>query len=129
MVGSTVGGVRVLLRLEGACVLVAALVAYSHVGAGWTTFAWCFLLPDLAFLGYLAGPRVGALAYNTTHSYVGAVLALLAGVLGPRPELLAAGVIWSAHIGMDRALGYGLKYASGFGATHLGLIGKARRDV
>jgi hypothetical protein len=29
-----------------------------------------------------------------------------------------------AHIGIDRALGYGLKYSTGFGFTHLGRIGK-----
>jgi hypothetical protein len=29
-----------------------------------------------------------------------------------------------AHIGIDRALGYGLKYSAGFGFTHLGRIGK-----
>ena len=32
-------------------------------------------------------------------------------------------------IGIDRALGYGLKYTAGFGLTHLGRIGKARTDV
>jgi hypothetical protein len=26
-------------------------------------------------------------------------------------------MIWLAHIGFDRALGYGLKYSSGFGVT------------
>ena len=35
----------------------------------------------------------------------------------------AAALIWIAHIGLDRALGYGLKYATGFGDTHLGHIG------
>jgi Domain of unknown function (DUF4260)/Transposase domain (DUF772) len=39
------------------------------------------------------------------------------------PLLSCAGVIWCAHIGFDRALGYGLKYSAGFGFTHLGLIG------
>jgi hypothetical protein len=38
--------------------------------------------------------------------------------------ILLIAMIWLAHIGFDRALGYGLKYASGFGFTHLGRIGK-----
>ena len=128
MSGTTVGGVRVLLRLEGACVLLAAAIAYAKFGASWATFALFFLAPDLSFAGYLAGPRVGAMAYNAAHSYVGAVLVLLAGIFWPASVPVAAGLIWCAHIGMDRALGYGLKYASGFGVTHLGLIGRAKRN-
>jgi hypothetical protein len=57
---------------------------------------------------------VGAIAYNLSHSYIGALACLLAGVLLPHPLWLAAGLIWAAHIGFDRALGYGLKYAQGF---------------
>ena len=129
MTGATTGGVKTLLRVEGACVLLAAAVAYSKFGLGWGTFAVFFLAPDLSFLGYLAGPSLGALAYNAAHSYAGAVLALLAGILLPSPTLMAAGLIWCAHIGVDRALGYGLKYSAGFGFTHLGLIGRAKRDA
>jgi hypothetical protein len=32
-------------------------------------------------------------------------------------------LIWANHIGIDRMLGYGLKYAEGFRFTHLGRIG------
>ena len=42
-----------------------------------------------------------------------------------RRLLQALALIWIAHIGLDRALGYGLKYATGFGDTHLGRIGRA----
>jgi hypothetical protein len=28
-------------------------------------------------------------------------------------------LIWTAHIAMDRALGYGLKYPTAFKSTHL----------
>ena len=34
--------------------------------------------------------------------------------------------IWTAHIAMDRALGYGLKLPTGFTDTHLGRIGKGK---
>lgn len=123
--GGAAGGVRILLRSEGFFVLAASVAAYAQLGAGWGAFAMLFLLPDLAFFGYLAGPRVGALAYNATHSYIGAVGLLAIGAVGETPAALAAGLIWCAHIGFDRALGYGLKYAEGFHATHLGRIGRA----
>jgi hypothetical protein len=64
MSGATIGAVRLVLRLEGLCVLIAASVAYSKFGLGWGTFALFFLTPDVSFLGYLAGPKVGAVSYN-----------------------------------------------------------------
>ncbi|WP_432728129.1 DUF4260 domain-containing protein [Variovorax sp. W6] len=125
--GSTAvtGGVRALLQLEGAVVLGVALAAYAQFGAGWGVFALWLLAPDLSLLGYLAGPRTGAVLYNAAHSYVGPVLLLALGVLAAMPWAVAGSLIWLAHIGMDHALGYGLKYATGFAATHLGRIGKA----
>ncbi|MEW5769453.1 MAG: DUF4260 domain-containing protein [Pseudomonadota bacterium] len=125
MSGATTGGVRYVLRLEGLCVLIAALVVYSKLGQGWGAFALFFLVPDLSFFGYLAGPKVGAITYNVAHSYLGAMACLMAGFGLPAPMLLSAGIIWFAHIGFDRALGYGLKYAEGFGFTHLGRIGRS----
>ena len=115
-----------MLRAEGALVLLISLLAYAKFGAGWATFALFFLAPDLSFLGYLAGARIGALAYNCAHSYLGPLAALAIGVSLDSATLIAAGIIWCAHIGFDRMLGYGLKYAAGFGFTHLGLIGRAR---
>lgn len=123
--GATLGGVRIVLRLEGLVVLAAAAVAYMQLGASWGLFAMLFLLPDLSFLGYLAGSRAGAAAYNAAHSYIGPVALLAFGALGEMPLALAVGLIWCAHIGLDRALGYGLQYGSEFGATHLGRIGRA----
>ncbi len=113
------------LRLEGLAVLAVAVAAYAQLGAGWGAFALLFLLPDLSLLAYLAGSRVGAMAYNAAHSYIGPAALLGAGFVGDLPAALAVGLIWSAHIGFDRALGYGLKYAGGFGETHLGRIGRA----
>jgi len=124
MLGETKGVVRVVLRLEGLCVLVAASVAYSKFGLGWGTFALFFLTPDISFLGYLAGPKIGAVSYNLAHSYSGAVACLVAGLVLPAPTILGIGLIWCAHIGFDRALGYGLKYSDGFSFTHLGRIGR-----
>lgn len=127
--GAVSGGVRWLLRGEGLCLLLAATLAYAHYGLGWGNFALYFLLPDLAFLAYLAGPRWGALAYNTTHATPGALLTLGCGILTASQVALAAGLIWLAHIGFDRALGYGLKYGEGFRHTHLGLIGREKPET
>ncbi|NVB82203.1 MAG: DUF4260 domain-containing protein [Kofleriaceae bacterium] len=113
--GSVTGAPRAILRAEGLAMLVAGVVGYALIGASWPMFAALFLVPDLAFLGYLAGPRAGGWAYNATHSLIGpALLAALS------PSLA---LVWVAHVGFDRALGYGLKYGQ-FGATHLGRIGR-----
>lgn len=124
--GMVSGGVRTLLRVEGAFILAAAVLAYRAYGQGWAIFAVAFLAPDLSFLGYLAGPRIGAAVYNAAHVYVGPLACLAVAVLLQAPTWLGAGLIWGAHIGMDRALGYGLKYGAGFGVTHLGGIGRGR---
>ena len=123
MPGATEGAVRLVLRLEGLCVLIAALAAYSKTGFGWGAFALYFLIPDLSLLGYFKGPKAGAACYNLAHSYIGAIACLAIGALTPAPAMLCAGIIWCAHIGFDRALGFGLKYADGFRFTHLGRIG------
>jgi hypothetical protein len=120
------GGIRTILRIEGLAMLVAAAIMYGKSGFGWSTFALFFLVPDLSFAGYLAGNRIGALTYNAAHSYIGALACFSAGLILVAPALEVAGLIWCAHIGFDRALGYGLKYAAGFGFTHLGRIGRTR---
>lgn len=125
--GATSGGVRWLLRAEGACVLALCLVLYPRFG-GWGSFALWFLVPDLAMLGYLRGRKVGAVAYNAAHTYLGAFATLGMGALLASDPLIAAALIWGAHIGFDRMLGYGLKYPIGFTATHLGRIGKQRGE-
>ncbi|CAD6876288.1 DUF4260 domain-containing protein [Methylomonas fluvii] len=122
MSGETTGAVRVLLRLEGLCVLIAACLAYAKLSLDWSNFAIYFLVPYISLFGYFAGAKVGAISYNTAHSYLGAVASLVIGFTVP--ALQCAGLIWCAHIGFDRALGYGLKYPEGFGYTHLGRIGR-----
>jgi hypothetical protein len=120
------GKVRLILRLEGLCVMLLALIGYGGLDYGWGIFALLFLLPDLSFAGYLAGPRIGAAAYNAAHAYVGPFICLAMGHLLPHPMLFAAGTIWGAHVGFDRMLGYGLKYPEEFGYTHLGRIGRRK---
>jgi len=120
-------GTRLLLRLEGLLVVAVAAALYAGTGAGWGLFAALFLVPDLSLLGYLAGPRAGAAAYNAAHTSVGPLLLGAAAWLGLLPSgALPLALIWAAHIGLDRALGYGLKLGAGFRHTHLGLVGRAR---
>jgi hypothetical protein len=123
------GGVRWLLRLEGLAVAAAAAIMYEKSGFGWGTFALFFLAQDISFLGYLAGNRFGAIAYNAAHSYLTALACFSTGLVLASPAFEVAGLIWCAHIGFDRAMGYGLKYAAGFSFTHLGRIGRDERDA
>lgn len=128
MCGTVTGAPKMLLRLEALFVVIAATAAYARLGASWWLFAALILAPDLSMLGYFAGRKVGAAIYNVGHWY-GLPFACIAwGVFGQTPQVLAVGLIWAVHIGIDRALGYGLKYPDGFGFSHLGLIGKARSD-
>jgi hypothetical protein len=126
-IGAVTGRVRTLLCLEGLTLFAGMTLLYGFWGGPWWVYAVLFLAPDISFLGYLAGPKAGAIAYNAAHSYM-VPMALLTAGFGFAPSLLlAVAMIWLAHIGFDRALGYGLKYSAGFGFTHLGRIGKAAR--
>ena len=120
--GAVHGSVRLWLRLEGLAVLVLAVYLYARGGHSWVVFAALFFVPDISFAAYLAGPRIGAALYNVAHSYVGPLLVAVA-LLATGSTLMWA-LIWGAHIGFDRALGYGLKYPTGFRDTHLGQIGR-----
>ncbi len=118
-----------LLRLEGLMVAAVTAVAYTRTGASWWLFAALWLAPDLSLLGYLGRPCRAARIYNVFHSYfVPGVLGLSAFLLHAH-NLLPVALIWANHIGVDRLLGYGLKYGAGFGWTHLGRIGAAKRDA
>ena len=122
--GFVVGGPRALLRLEALAALAGLAAWYQSASADWLMFAVLFLVPDLSMLGYLAGRRIGAVCYNAAHSYLGPIALLAAAQVDPR--LLPFGLIWAAHVAFDRALGYGLKYGTAFGDTHLGLVGKRK---
>jgi hypothetical protein len=113
-----------LLRLEGLAVAAATATLYARTGASWWLFAALWLVPDLSMLGYLAGPCRGARVYNTFHTYVLPAVLALAALLLRSHALMPIALIWANHIGVDRLLGYGLKYADGFGWTHLGRVGR-----
>jgi hypothetical protein len=116
--------VKWILRIESAAIAVVGVVAYLSLGGEPLWLLPLLLAPDLSALGYLAGPRVGAATYNLVHNWATASgLALLAIVTG-EPWPLLAGAVVAAHVGMDRALGYGLKLPTSFQDTHLGRIGR-----
>jgi hypothetical protein len=115
------GTPKLLLRMEGAAALAVATYAYAQFGNGWGLFAMLFLVPDLSMLGYLANPRIGAVTYNFGHSYLSPAALAFAGLVTGMPMLFSVALIWIAHIGFDRAVGYGFKYPTAFKHTHLGL--------
>ena len=114
---------RIMLSLEGATMFVVAILLYRQfTDFGWVLFAALLLAPDLAMLPYLLNKRTGMLGYNLAHTYVTPLVLIgLSLVLGWGLGTALA-FIWLAHIGMDRTVGYGLKYSTGFKDTHLGRV-------
>ena len=109
---------RLLLHIEGAAVLVAMCVCYQQVNGSWLWFGLLFITPDFSMLGYLANKRVGAAVYNLGHTYTMPLLLLLVLWLFGETSYVWLSLIWLAHIGFDRMLGYGLKYETAFKDTH-----------
>jgi hypothetical protein len=120
------GWPRMLLRIEGACILAGSVWAYVWLGQPWWILLALLLVPDLSMLGYAAGPRIGAALYNAAHTLAPPLIGLCLAVLLGKVVLAGLALIWLAHIGLDRMVGYGLKYGSGFGDTHLGAGGRRR---
>ena len=108
-----------LLHLEGAGVLLLTIILYRAGHFHWWLFAVLLLAPDLAMLGYLWNVRMGSALYNLVHTEVGPILLLVVSILAPLSAVEPYALIWLAHVGMDRMLGYGLKYPTQFRDTHL----------
>ena len=101
-----------MLRLEGLALFIGMTLLYYIWDGDWWIYAVLFFVPDLSFAAYLSGPRFGALIYNAVHSYLAPVAIMTGGFATAEPLVLSIAMIWLAHIGFDRALGYGLKYAT-----------------
>ena len=108
-----------LLRVEGVALLALSVLLYRVNGESWLLFGVLLLAPDLSMLGYLAGPKVGAAIYNAFHTYAMPAVVGALGMIFASPVAIAVALVWFAHIGMDRTIGYGLKYPSSFKDTHL----------
>jgi hypothetical protein len=124
--GMVTGGPRRWLRIEGATVLVGSLVAYWATRQPLWLVPLTLLVPDVLMVGYLGGTRLGARLYNVAHSAPLPAIMVGIGWWQAEPLVLALGLVWIAHIGMDRLLGYGLKYDDSFQHTHLGWFGRSR---
>jgi hypothetical protein len=113
---------HLLLRLEGLAVAAAAVVLYFHEDFGWVLFVALILAPDLSAAGYAFGPKVGAIAYDAAHTEIFPVALGAVGVVADSNGATKIALIWLAHIGADRLLGYGLKYPTAFKDTHLSRV-------
>ncbi len=125
--GSAGGQPLAWLRIEGAAAFVAGVSVFLALGGWWILLVPLLLLPDVSMVGYLRGPGLGATLYNLVHNWAVGLALLGGGVALEVTWLALAGAVLVAHAGMDRALGYGLKYPTAFHDTHLGRIGPGRR--
>jgi hypothetical protein len=111
-----------LLRLEGLAVLTVAVALYAYQGYSWLILAWLFLVPDLALAVYAINKQAGSIVYNVVHTYALALVLAFISLLFGFPPGLQLALICFAHIGLDRMVGYGLKYADSFKNTHLSRV-------
>ena len=118
-----------LLRLEGAAAFGAGIALFLANGGPWLALIPLLLVPDVSMVGYLRDPKLGAVLYNLAHQWAIGLVVLGLGLLSGQGWLILAGAVLIAHVGMDRAFGYGLKLPTSFQDTHLGRIGKGRREA
>lgn len=112
---------KTLLKLEGLLVFISSIYFYFQLSGSLWMFIILLLAPDIFMMGYMKNNIIGARAYNFGHTYVVPGALILAGYIISIEILLLLGLIWTAHIGMDRLMGYGLKKDSGFKDTHLNI--------
>ena len=116
--------VDVILRVESVAIFVGGVALYLQLNGHALWLLPLLLAPDLSMVGYLGGPRLGAITYNAVHNLVLAALLIGIGWYAAIAPLALAGAVALAHVGMDRALGYGLKLPTDFRDTHLGRMGR-----
>lgn len=110
---------RLLIKLEGFTVGALGTYLYFSNGFSWVLFLLLLFLPDVSMVGYAINQKIGAYVYNAAHTYITPLLLVFLGIFLSIDWLLMASFIWLVHIGMDRMLGYGLKYETGFKDTHI----------
>ena len=116
--------VDVILRVESVAIFVGGVLLFLQLNGNALWLLPLLLAPDVSMAGYLGGPRLGSVTYNLVHNLVTALGLLAVGWFVPIAPLALAGAVLIAHVGMDRALGYGLKLPTDFKDTHLGRIGR-----
>lgn len=113
---------KFLLHLEGALLLAASILFFARLDGNWLVFALLFFVPDISMAGYFVNPALGATTYNAVHAYFLPALLGTYGLLGLAPIAMSLALIWFAHLGFDRLLGFGLKYPTRFQDTHLNRV-------
>lgn len=113
---------KILLRLEGLVVFILCLSIYGYYELSWLLFIILLFAPDISMLGYFINKKIGAFVYNIFHTYTISVPVTVIGFLSAQPIFFTVGLIWTAHIGMDRLFGFGLKYPTDFKDTHLNRV-------
>jgi hypothetical protein len=111
-------------RAEGAALLAAGAAIYHMRGGNWLIAVLVFFAIDLSMIGYLANPKVGSWVYNLGHTLATPIVLYFIARAADSSALTLLALIWLMHIGIDRLMGYGLKYPDSFQHTHLGKIGK-----
>lgn len=113
---------KALLHVEGFTVLALSLYFYGYYQFSWVLFIILLFSPDVSMFGYLLNHKIGAIIYNVFHTYTFSIGMVFCGLILTNETMLAIGFIWSAHIGMDRMIGFGLKYPTDFKDTHLNRV-------
>lgn len=111
-----------ILKLEELAMFLFSIYLFGLTDFAWWWYPALILLPDISMLGYIAGPRKGAIAYNLFHHKGVALMVLCLGWYIPEPWLILAGIVLFGHSSLDRVFGYGLKYFDSFHHTSLGWL-------
>jgi hypothetical protein len=115
-----------LIKLEELFLFGLSIYLFARLDYPWWLYPLLFLAPDISMLGYLGGPRTGALVYNLVHHRALSIGMYTLGLVIAQPVLQCAGLILFGHSSLDRVFGYGLKHADSFQNTHLGMIGNGK---
>ncbi|WP_373877042.1 DUF4260 domain-containing protein [Lysinibacillus piscis] len=110
---------RHIIKLEYASIALLCLLFYWYYQFPWLYLILFLLTPDISMVGYLINGKVGALFYNMSHSFICPAFLLFIGIVCTENVCMMIALIWLMHIGVDRALGYGLKYKDAFTHTHI----------
>jgi len=114
---------KTVIKLEEFGFLILSFLLFLQSQLNWWWFLILLLTPDISMLGYLFGPKTGAIIYNLFHHRGLAIAWIASGYYWNMDILYISGVIMLGHASLDRIFGYGLKHDKGFKFTHLGEIG------
>lgn len=111
--------VKNIIKIEGLFIFLAGIYFYNMFSGNWILFMLLIFVPDISIVGFLKNKKLGTITYNLSHNYILAIILLLVGFILGKPILTSLGLIVFSHVGIDRFLGYGLKYPSSFKDTHI----------